>query len=602
MARYQELLARHDLGLAEAAVRIKDLQVLEAIDGVSLASLQRERAEILTDHYNDLLSAPPNMLEGLAVTSLQSAAIFQFAQAGVSLYFLNAPGFLSAAAAGLQTQSQVFSMLAGFERRREGWQLEQNLGAQDIRIGEAQILLAEDRVRVVDEDRNIAQRQVEQAGAVLDFLTTKRFGNADLYEWMAGVLRQVYRFFLQEATSVGKLAESQLAFERQEAIPVFIQADYWNVAPAEALGGQAPPEGEHAGVTGSARLLRDLTELDQYAFRTNERKLQLTKTISLAELDPFEFQRFRETGVLHFSTPLVLFDRDFPGDLLRLVQRVRVSLIALIPPAQGIRATLATVGTSRVVVGSTFEAIRVQRGPETVALTSPINASGLFHSDVQPELLGPFEGIGVDAAWVFSLPKAANPIDYASIADVLIMIDYTAKNDPDYQKRIREELDPRIAAERPFSFRFELQDQWFDLNNPDQTDTPMTVRFTVARRDFPPNLSDLTIRDVTVAFSPAEGSVPANWGNLLVTELSYIETDGTAQQFGAVPPVDGVISTRRGSGAAWSGLTGAGVEGEWTVSLPDSEATRRLFNEGEIGDILFAVSYEGTLPAWPEES
>jgi hypothetical protein len=81
------------------------------------------------------------------------------------------------------------------------------------------------------------------------------------------------------------------------------------------------------GLTGAERLLRDLTELDQYAFRTNQRKLQLSKTISLAQLDPFAFQRFCETGILIFSTPMELFDRDFPGHYLRLIKRVNTSVI-----------------------------------------------------------------------------------------------------------------------------------------------------------------------------------------------------------------------------------------------------------------------------------
>ena len=50
--------------------------------------------------------------------------------------------------------------------------------------------------------------------------------------------------------------------------------------------------------TMSARLLQDIYQLDQYAFITNSRKLQLTKTLSLAQVTPSEFQSFRETGVI----------------------------------------------------------------------------------------------------------------------------------------------------------------------------------------------------------------------------------------------------------------------------------------------------------------
>jgi Tc toxin complex TcA C-terminal TcB-binding domain len=82
---------------------------------------------------------------------------------------------------------------------------------------------------------------------------------------------------------------------------------------------------DRRGLTGSARLLQDIFQLDQFAFETTKRKLQLTKTISLARLAPLEFQRFRETGVLTFATPMTLFDSDFPGHYLRLIKRMRTS-------------------------------------------------------------------------------------------------------------------------------------------------------------------------------------------------------------------------------------------------------------------------------------
>lgn len=74
-----------------------------------------------------------------------------------------------------------------------------------------------------------------------------------------------------------------------------------------------------------------------------------------------------------------LFDRDFPGHYLRLIKRVSTSVLALIPPTEGIHATLSTTGLSRVVIGNDglFQQIDVRRYPESVALTSPINATGL---------------------------------------------------------------------------------------------------------------------------------------------------------------------------------------------------------------------------------
>jgi len=100
-----------------------------------------------------------------------------------------------------------------------------------------------------------------------------------------------------------------------------------------------------------------------------------------------------------FSTPMNLFDRDFPGHYLRLISRVRTTVIALIQPNQGISATLSSSGLSRVVIGGdVFQTVPVRRQPESVALSSPMSSTGV--SELNPQsntMLLPFEDMGVDA-------------------------------------------------------------------------------------------------------------------------------------------------------------------------------------------------------------
>lgn len=43
---------------------------------------------------------------------------------------------------------------------------------------------------------------------------------------------------------------------------------------------------------------------------------------------------------------MAMFDREFPGHYLRLIKRVRTSVIALIPPTGGVKAALSTMGLS----------------------------------------------------------------------------------------------------------------------------------------------------------------------------------------------------------------------------------------------------------------
>ena len=191
--------------------------------------------------------------------------------------------------------------------------------------------------------------QAEHAEAAVDFLSNK-FTNVELYDWMSGMLGRGIQL-LPAAGDGGGAAGRQPAGLRAAGGAAALH-------PGRLLGGADGMRGsgrtagtDRRGLTGSARLLQDIYQLDQYAFETNQRKLQLTKTISLAQLAPVEFQRFRETGVIPFATPMELFDREFPGHYLRLLRRVRTSVIALVPPSQGIRATLGYRGPSRVVIG-----------------------------------------------------------------------------------------------------------------------------------------------------------------------------------------------------------------------------------------------------------
>jgi Tc toxin complex TcA C-terminal TcB-binding domain len=111
-------------------------------------------------------------------------------------------------------------------------------------------------------------------------------------------------------------------------------------------------------------------------------------------------------------------------------------------------------------------------------MSAPSNSTGVFELDPQPDMLLPFEGSGVEMSWEFNMPKAANRFDYSTIADVLIMLEYNAFYSSDYRQQVIQSLRSTVNADRPFSFRSQFADQWYDLHNPEQTSTPMTVRFT----------------------------------------------------------------------------------------------------------------------------
>lgn len=656
-AAYTLLNARQELSLAQAGISLQNLRLTEANDGVQLATLQQARAQISVNYYDllieeEYLAAERRALELLseAAEAYATASTFSFISAAVSgaaVVAAIAAGAIAGAAGGSvaapgagtagggvvgaiggglsallnnlggvagalssvssgyssigskrQTRASALQTQASYERRQQEWIFQLTLGNKDVEIGQQQVLLANDRVEIVIQEKEIAELQNSNAKDTIEFLTTKRFTNVNLYDWMSGVLEGVYRFFLQQATATAKLAENQLAFERQEVPPAYIQAGYWNaLSDGAVVSNSNTPAPDRKGLTGSARLLQDIYQLDQYAFNTNRRKLQLTRTLSLALLAPEAFQRFRETGVMNFATPMELFDRGFPGHYLRLIRRVHTSVIALIPPIQGIHATLTSTGLSRTVIGpDIFQTVPIRRDPEFVALTSPANSTGILELEPQqPDMLLPFEGNGVDSTWEFRMPKAANQFDYRTIADVLITIEYTALNSFDYRQQVIQTLNPNLSADRPFSFRNQFADQWYDLHNPDQTKTPMKVKFETFREDFPPNIESIKIQQVLLYLVCARQKT----FDLPTTELRFTDQDNQGTVGGSATPIDGVISTRRGNGGSWTVMIGKSPVGEWELTLPNTEEMKNRFKDEEIEDILLVITYSGRTPEWP---
>ncbi len=309
---------------------------------------------------------------------------------------------------------------------------------------------------------------------------------------------------------------------------------------------------------------------------------------------PAEFQQFRQTGVLNFTTLMVLFDRDFPGHYLRLVQKVRTSVVALIPPTQGIRATLTATGVSRVVIGGdVFQTVVVRRDPQSVALSAPANATGLFELDPQAEMTAPFEGLGVDTTWEFRMPRATNLFDYNSIADL---------NSFDYYQQVIQQLDSSISGNQPFSLRTQFADQWYDLNNPEQLDeqNQMIVRFKTIREDFPPNLDTPRIQQVALyVIRPSEATFELSV-TLMYAEQSNSNKPTSERVGGNVKMTEGVISTGRGNAGRWAAMVPKLVTGEWELALPNTDDVKKRFKQDEIMDIMLVITYKADVPAWPK--
>lgn len=600
---YSSIRAKQDLGIANATVGLQDLRVHEAQDGKYLSQQQLGRIDATLQHYDNLLDDGLLSTEETALASMRFASLLQTASVAPALQ-----GALGAAAQAQSMISSFNSMYASFERREEEWKFQKFLAGLDKQIAETQQILAEDRYQITLQERRISQLSRDNASDVVEFLSSK-FTDRELYIWMSGIVGDAYRYFLQQASSIAKLAQRQLAFERQEPESGIILDDYWTYTSSASQLNTNGESVDRKGMTGSVRLLRDITRLDQQAFLTDRRKTVITKNISLASHDSLAFVRFRETGVLNIATNMDLFDRDFPGDYLRLVKRIRISVIALIPPLDGIKATLSSTGISRVVRGGDrFVETVIATQPETIAISAPISAAGAIELlPEQSEMLLPFEGLGAASSWVFSLPKAANAFDYSTIADVIFSIEYTSL----YSDLLRQQVIQRFNAdrsfegERAFSLRQHFADEWYNLHHPELfDDASKKLRPTVelTRSDYPPNLTDgsLKLKHLSIYVVRKEGILD----EATISDLSWSwegQTGPTTNSTFATR--NGLLSTRDIPATAWLGNTqDPSSVGRLSFKLGGSFNNKPIENalrEGLITDILVAVSVRGQLPLWP---
>jgi hypothetical protein len=611
--------AQQALDLANAQVTAHQAQVTTTSDAVTSAQGQLASAQNVVTSLQTAISNPINSYERSLLQDYQATATVQdavtgynaaiaIAQSVQSLNALNivASGGADAAASAteiatdlvkssteitlntLKAQTDADQLQGSIEDRVQQWQLQLVSAQGSVTAAQNQLRSATDQVTTAQDDLTVAQLQASQAGAILQTLQDQVTGPA-MYSWLVQVLGGVYRFFLQQATAVAQLAQAQLAFDRAEPPQTFIRADYWQ--PPAALVTVGTPANTY-GLTGAEQLSEDLTTLNNYALSSDQRTLNISQTFSLSQVMPQEFLDFRNTGQLTFQTPMSWFHADFPGHYLRLIRQVSLTIVALVPPSRGIRATLASNGISTVTTAGPygFSDVTLQRQPGQIAVTATSAATGVFTTDLQPDMLLPFEGNGVATTWSLSLPPAANPFDFSSINDVMLTIDYTALADDSYRDLVIRSLNANRnrSGDCLFSLATGYPDQWYQLTNPDpdaDPTQPVTVTITLRDTDFPLNVTELTTQAITMQLVAASSDpLPPLTVTLGHANQSRIATTDTT----------GLAGTRRGA-TDWTNI-GSSPAGDWQITL-DTTGTG-LIGAGTITDVLLDITWGGQAPLW----
>ena len=489
-------------------------------------------------------------------------------------------------------RATLHSMLAGYQRRADDWLLQAQLASWEIaQIGE-QLKASTLRIAIATQELRNHDLQAANALEADEFMRSK-FSNTELYAWMSGQLSNLHFQAYQLAYDVTKRAER--CFMHELGVDTsFIQFGYWDSLKKGLLAGE--------------RLLSDLKRMEIAYLNQNARELEISKHVSLLQLDPLALLQLQETGECEFNVPEVLFDLDFPGHYFRRIKSVSVSVPCVVGSYTSLSGTL-TLLSSELRIKSTpvnrdytdKQNFRASFLPtQSIATSTGQNDSGMFELNFRDERYLPFEGAGVIAKWRLGLPKTFRPFDYSTISDVVLHLKYTARDAGGLLKQSAEDgiaiavnsiVRANSGFSRLFSLKHEFPTEWYRFSKSTDAADPRSQEFIIGKDRFPFIFSNkdttLTIASVDLYLLPiADGEQPA-----FPDTLKLVFPKGTAAP---LPLADTSIGSLLGKTFKTTKTThmtvmNADKDPKWKLTIAGAKNIAKL--QSDVEDILMVCHY-----------
>lgn len=360
-------------------------------------------------------------------------------------------------------RSSVAQKLAGFVWREQEHVYQCTSAALEIAQLDRQLIAAQIRLALAEKEKANHDLQVQQAVAVHEFLTTK-YTDQELYGFLERETGQLFFRAYQLAYDLAKQAERCHRFELGVAESNYVQFGYWDSLRKGLLSGE--------------RLGLALRQLERAHLEQNRREYEVTRHVSLAQLDPRQLIELRETGRCEFTLPESLFDLDFPGQYFRRVKTVSVSVPCVVGPYTSVNGTLTQLSNVirvRPTAQGDYEErtdgedprfVRDHVPMQSIATSGAQNDSGMFELNFRDERYLPFEGAGAVSRWRFELPAQLRQFDYDTMSDVVLHLRYTARDGGSpLRKKAVEALTRKFGGEqtglvRMLSVRSEYPNEW----------------------------------------------------------------------------------------------------------------------------------------------
>lgn len=383
-------------------------------------------------------------------------------------------GGIQANATALMRRSDKTLVREQYRRRRVEWQFLARQSEEELEAIDLQIKAQDIAITAAKTSLEQAVKAQEQAQIYYSFLKNRAAGPA-LYQWLLSQLSTLYFQAYDVVLSMCLSTEACWQYEIGDRDTRFISTTAW-------------ADNRH-GLTAGETLRLGLLQMESAFLSRHERRLELTKTISLKALlkdyDPGPgledaaplatgwdgvLEQLRSKGEIAFDLKSSLFDKDYPGHYLRQLVRVSVSIPAVIGPYEDVRVML-TQQTSSALLKPQIAGVRYlykeagelpqPEGDETIdpthivfnpranqqiGISSGVDDHGLFMVDFGDERYFPFEGTGAVSRWTLSFPRYTSGRQVAildSLTDIILHVRYLAV---DGGKVFTEQVERLVAA------------------------------------------------------------------------------------------------------------------------------------------------------------
>lgn len=371
-----------------------------------------------------------------------------------------------------QDQAGMASKTASYQRRADEWILQYNLAAQELMQIGRQMLTSLIAEQIAHHEYLNIQKQIANAQEVDRFLHEK-FTNEELYAWMQGEISRLYyeyyRFAFDTACKAEQTMKRELLRPEVESTD-YIKFNYWDGGRKGLLSGEA--------------LYLDIKRMEMAYHENNKREYELTKHISLLQVNPIALLQLRTTGSCTVSLPEDLFDLDCPGHYFRRMLTATVSIPCVTGSYTSVNCTLtllkSSIRTKPELSGDSYERSGTEDicfsdyygSLQSIVTSSGQNDSGLFETNLRDERYLPFEGSGVISEWRLQLPADPSKgepcqFSYNTISDVIIHIRYTAREAGGSLRKgaiahLENQIDAAqtVGSVRLFSLRHEFPAEW----------------------------------------------------------------------------------------------------------------------------------------------